>query len=318
MGGVTTGSAAVDSRSIQAAYDVIRPHLRVTPVLELDRTDFGLAAGRLVLKLEQLQHAGSFKTRGAFANLLLRRLPPAGVVAASGGNHGVAVAYAAMRLGVRAKVFVPTVSSPAKIQRIRDYGADLVVDGERYADALAASEAFAARSGALPVHAFDQEETLLGQGTIGLELARQAPDLDTLLVSVGGGGLIGGLAAWYAGAVRVVGVEPEAAPTLFRALEAGRPVDAEAGGIAADSLAPRRVGTLMFPIARAHVERVALVSDAAIRRAQQALWDRARLVAEPGAVAAVAARLEGAYVPAADERVGLVISGGNSTAVEFG
>jgi len=249
MGGVTTGSAAVDSRSIQAAYDVIRPHLRVTPVLELDRTDFGLAAGRLVLKLEQLQHAGSFKTRGAFANLLLRRLPPAGVVAASGGNHGVAVAYAAMRLGVRAKVFVPTVSSPAKIQRIREYGADLVVDGERYADALAASEAWAAREGAASVHAFDGLETLLGQGTLGLELARQAPDLDTLLVPVGGGGLIGGLAAWYAGAVRVVGVEPEAAPTLFRALEAGRPVDAEAGGIAADSLAPRRVGTLMFPIA---------------------------------------------------------------------
>jgi threonine dehydratase len=317
MGGVTTGPAAVDSRSIQAAYDVIRPHLRVTPVLELDLTDFGLAAGRLVLKLEQLQHAGSFKTRGAFANLLLRRLPPAGVVAASGGNHGVAVAYAAMRLGVRAKVFVPTVSSPAKIQRIREYGADLVVDGERYADALAASEAWAAREGAAPVHAFDGLETLLGQGTLGLELARQAPDLDTLLVPVGGGGLIGGLAAWYAGAVRIVGVEPEAAPTLFRALEAGRPVDAEAGGIAADSLAPRRVGTLMFPIARAHVERVALVSDAAIRRAQQALWDRARLVAEPGAVAAVAALLEGAYVPARDERVGLVISGGNTTAVEF-
>jgi len=317
MGGVTTGPAAVDSRSIQAAYDVIRSHLRVTPVLELDRTDLGLAAGRLVLKLEQLQHAGSFKTRGAFANLLLRRLPPAGVVAASGGNHGVAVAYAAMRLGVRAKVFVPTVSSPAKIQRIRDYGADLVVDGERYADALAASEAWAAREGAASVHAFDGLETLLGQGTLGLELARQAPDLDTLLVSVGGGGLIGGLAAWYAGAVRVVGVEPEAAPTLFRALEAGRPVDAEAGGIAADSLAPRRVGTLMFPIARAHVERVALVSDAAIRRAQQVLWDRARLVAEPGAVATVAALLEGAYVPAPDERVGLVISGGNTPAVEF-
>src|SRR5207302_1598630 len=227
-----TGAPAVDPRGIQAAYEVIRPHLRVTPVLELDPADFGLAAGRLVLKLEQLQHAGTFKTRGAFANLLLRRLPPAGVVAASGGNHGVAVAYAAMRLGVRAKVFVPTVSSPAKIQRIRDYGADLVVDGERYADALAASEAWAAREGAASVHAFDGLETLLGQGTLGLELARQAPDLDTLLVSVGGGGLIGGLAAWYAGAVRVVGVEPEAAPTLFRALEAGRPVDAEAAGFA--------------------------------------------------------------------------------------
>ena len=312
-----TGAPAVDPRGIQAAYEVIRPHLRVTPVLELDPADFGLAAGRLVLKLEQLQHAGSFKTRGAFANLLLRRLPPAGVVAASGGNHGVAVAYAAMRLGVRAKVFVPTVSSPAKIRRIRDYGADLVVGGERYADALAASEAWASREGAAPVHAFDAVETLLGQGTLGLELARQTPELDTLLVAVGGGGLIGGIAAWYAGAVRVVGVEPEAAPTLRRALEAGRPVDAEAGGIAADSLAPRRVGELMFPIARAYVARVALVSDAAIRRAQQALWDRVRLVAEPGAAAALAALLDGVYAPAPDERVGVVISGANTTAVDF-
>jgi threonine dehydratase len=308
---------AVDAHSIEAAYDLIRPHLRVTPVVEASPADFGFRGARLVLKLEQLQHAGSFKTRGAFANLLLRRLPPAGVVAASGGNHGVAVAYAAMRLGVRAKVFVPTVSSPAKIQRIREYGADLVVEGERYADALAASEAWAAREGAASVHAYDQRETLLGQGSVGLELARQAPDLDTLLVPVGGGGLVGGIAAWYAGAVRVVGVEPEAAPTLRRALEAGRPVDAEAGGIAADSLAPRRVGELMFPIARAWVARVALVPDAAIRRAQQALWDRVRIVAEPGAAAAFAALLDGAYVPAPDERVGVVITGANTTAVDF-
>src|SRR5204863_6161842 len=219
-----TGAPAVDPRGIQAAYEVIRPHLRVTPVLELDTADFGLAAGRLVLKLEQLQHAGSFKTRGAFANLLLRHLPPAGVVAASGGNHGAAVAYAAMRLGVRARIFVPTVSSPAKIARIRDYGADLVVGGDRYADALAASEAWVREAGAAPVHAFEQEETVLGQGTLGRELATQVPDLDTLLVAVGGGGLIGGIAAWCAGDVRVIGVEPEGAPTLFKALLAGRPV----------------------------------------------------------------------------------------------
>jgi len=287
-------------------------------VMELTGADFGLPAFPLTLKLELFQHAGSFKTRGAFANLLTRPIPASGVVAASGGNHGAAVAYAAMRLGVPAHIFVPTVSSPAKISRIRAYGADLVVGGDRYADALAASQEFAARSGALPVHAFDQEETLLGQGTIGLELARQTPDLDTLLVSVGGGGLIGGIAAWCAGRPRVIGVEPETAPTLTRALAAGKPVDAEAGGIAADSLAPRRVGELMFPIARAHVARVVLVADAAIRRAQEALWDGLRLVAEPGGAAAFSALVGSAYVPAPGERVGVLVSGGNTTAVDFG
>jgi threonine dehydratase len=289
----------------------------VTPVAEVSGADFGLAAFPLTLKLELFQHAGSFKTRGAFTNLLTRRIPAAGVVAASGGNHGAAVAYAARRLGVPVRIFVPTVSSPAKIARIRGYGAELIVGGDRYADALAASEAWAARSGALPVHAFDQEETLLGQGTLALELARQAPGLDTVLVSVGGGGLIGGIAAWCAGAPRVIGVEPEAAPTLTRALEAGKPVDAPAGGLAADSLAPRRVGELMFPIARAHVARVALVSDAAIRQAQEALWEGLRLVVEPGGAAAFSALLSGGYVPGPDERVGVVLSGGNTTAVDF-
>src|SRR6266540_2785551 len=258
----------IDRKSIEEVGTVISPYIRVTPILEVSGVDFGLSSFPLTLKLELLQHSGSFKARGAFANLLLRRIPEAGVVAASGGNHGAAVAYAAMRLGVRAKIFVPTVSSPAKIQRIRAYGADLVVDGERYADALAASEAWVRDTGALPVHAYDQAETLLGQGTLGLELSGQAPALDTVLVAVGGGGLIAGVAAWYGGRVRVIGVEPEAAPTLTEALKAGAPVDAPAGGVAADSLAPRRVGALMFPIARAHIARVALVSDAAIRRAQ--------------------------------------------------
>ena len=308
----------IDRERIERTHSLIRPHIRLTPVMELTGADFGLPAFPLTLKLELFQHAGSFKTRGAFANLLTRSIPAAGVVAASGGNHGAAVAYAAMRLGVPAHIFVPTVSSPAKISLIRGYGADLVVGGDRYADALAASQAFAARSGALPVHAFDQEETLLGQGTIGLELARQAPDLDTLLVSVGGGGLIGGIAAWCAGQPRVIGVEPETAPTLTQALAAGKPVDAEAGGIAADSLAPQRVGELMFPIARAHIARVVLVPDAAIRRAQEALWDGLRLVAEPGGTAAFSALLDGGYVPAPRERVGVLVSGGNTTAVDFG
>jgi threonine dehydratase len=310
-------TAAIDRQRIRAAHATIAPHIRVTPVVEVSGADLGLAAFPLTLKLEQLQHSGSFKARGAFANLLGRTVPAAGVVAASGGNHGAAVAFAAQRLGVPARIFVPTVSSPAKIRRIRQYGADLVVGGERYADALAASQAWVAESGAMPVHAYDQVETLLGQGTLGLELAGQAPGLDTVLVAVGGGGLIGGIAAWYAGSVRVVGVEPRGAPTLFEALRAGRPVDAEAGSIAADSLAPRRVGELMFPIAKAYVERVALVSDDAIRQAQVALWEALRLVAEPGGAAALAALLEGGYVPAAGERVGVVVSGGNTTAVDF-
>ena len=308
----------IDRASIERTYGLITPYIRVTPVVETSGADFGLAAFPLAFKLELFQHAGSFKTRGAFTNLLTRAIPAAGVVAASGGNHGAAVAYAAMRLGVKARIFVPTVSSAAKISRIRAYGADLVVTGDRYADALAASQTWAAESGALPVHAFDQEETLLGQGTLALELTRQAPGLDTLLVSVGGGGLIGGIAAWCGGRPRVIGVEPEAAPTLTRALEAGKPVDAPAGGIAADSLAPRRVGELMFPIAQAHIVRVLLVSDAAIRQAQDALWATLRVVAEPGGAAAFAALLSGAYVPAPGERVGVVVSGGNTTAVDFG
>jgi threonine dehydratase len=307
----------IDRDGIAAVARVIGPYVRVTPVLALKGADFGLPPFSLTLKLEHLQHSGSFKARGAFANLLLRKISAAGVAAASGGNHGVAVAYAARHVGARAKIFVPTVSSPAKVQRIRAYGAELVVVGERYADALAASEAWVAQSGALPVHAFDQVETLLGQGTIGMELAAQAPDLDTLLVPVGGGGLIGGIAAWYAKAVKVIGVEPEAAPTLTEALKARGPVDAPTGGIAADSLAPRRVGDLVFPIAQAYVDRTMLVSDDDIRRAQVALWETARLVAEPGAAAALAALLSRRYAPASGERVGVVISGGNTTAVDF-
>ncbi len=308
---------AVTREGIEAAEAAIRSHIRRTPVVEVSGAAFGLPAFSLTLKLESLQCSGSFKARGAFANLLLRRIPAAGVAAASGGNHGAAVAYAARRLSVPARVFVPTISSAAKIQRIRAYGAHLELVGERYADALGASEEWAAAQGALTVHAFDQVETLLGQGTLGRELNEQAPRLETVLVAVGGGGLLGGVAAWYGGRVRLVGVEPTAAPTLTRALEAGRPVDAEAGGIAADSLAPRRVGELMFPIAQAHVDRVVLVSDDDIREAQRRLWDVLRVVAEPGAAAPLAALLCGAYAPAAEERIGIVISGGNTTAVSF-
>jgi threonine dehydratase len=308
----------LNKQGIAAAQEKIQPFIRRTPVVETDGADCGLGACRVTLKMELLQHAGSFKARGAFANLLLRQVPPAGVVAASGGNHGVAVAYAAKRLGIPARIFLPSVASAAKVLRIRECGADLVVSGERYADALEASLAWAANSGAMQIHAFDQLETLLGQGTVGLEFAQQAPDLDTLLVAVGGGGLIGGIAAWYAGTIRLIGVEPEKAPTLTRALSAGRPVDAEAGGIAADSLAPKQVGALMFPMAQRHVERVILVSDGAIEAAQQYLWDMFRTVTEPGGAAAFAALLSGQYVPGKGERVGVLLCGGNTTAVDFG
>lgn len=308
----------ITPQEIERCAALIQPHIRRTPVIALDASEFGLTANPLTLKLELLQHAGSFKTRGAFTNLLTREVPKAGVVAASGGNHGAATAYAAMKLGQPARIYVPSVSSPAKVQRIRDYGADLVIEGDRYADALAASEVWARQSGALPVPAFDQHETILGQATLGLELAQQAPDIDTLLVAVGGGGLIAGIAAWYRGRIKVIGVEPQAAPTLTRALAAGHPVDAEAGGIAADSLAPRRIGERVYPIAAKFLHGTVLVSDDAIAAAQAALWQTLRIVAEPGGAAAFSALLSGAYRPEPGERIAVVISGGNTTAVDFG
>jgi len=302
---------------IRSTHALIAPHVRRTPVIELEAADFGVQAAALIFKLESLQHAGSFKARGAFANLMTRKVPAVGVAAASGGNHGAAVAFAAMKLKVPARIFVPSVASPTKIKHITDYGAQLVVAGERYADALSASESWVAQSGALAVHAFDQLETILGQASVALELEQQTRELDTLLVAVGGGGLIAGIAAWYQGRIKVVGIEPERAPTLTRAFEAGRPVDAQAGGIAADSLAPRRVGELVFPIVQQFVSGTVLVSDDAIRDAQRLLWQRLRIVAEPGGAAALAALSSGRYEPRADERVAVLICGGNTAAVDF-
>src|SRR5882757_7343393 len=286
---MSNASDAVNPEQIARCEKLIRPYIRRTPVVEIDAADVGLAPGSVFLKLELFQHSGSFKARGAFANLLARKVPAAGVVAASGGNHGAAVAYASMKLKVPAKIFIPSVCSPAKIARIREYGADLVIEGDRYADALAASEAWVQKTDAMPVHAFDQDETMLGQGTIGMELDEQVPDIDTLLVSVGGGGLIAGIAAWYAGRIKVIGVEPSASPTLTKALEAGRPVDAEAGGLAADSLAPRRVGARGFPIVQKYAPQTVLVSDDEIAAAQATLWRALRIVAEPGGAAAFSA-----------------------------
>jgi threonine dehydratase len=310
-------ATAPDPAAITANEARIRPHVRRTPLLTVDGGDLGVPGLRCVFKLEFLQHAGSFKSRGAFTHLLTQPIPQAGVVAASGGNHGAAVAYAARRLGRRATIFVPQTASPAKIAQIRAAGADLRLVGERYADALAASEAFVAETGALAIHAYDQYETLLGQASVALEFEQDAPRLDALLVAVGGGGLIGGIAAWYRSRVRLIGIEPESAPTLAMALAAGKPVDAPAGGIAADSLAPRRVGALPYAIAERHVAQVALVSDAAIREAQRTLWRELRVVAEPGGAAAFAAVTSGAVRLEPGSTVGILLCGANTTAVDF-
>jgi threonine dehydratase len=297
---------------IRAAYARIKAHVRRTPVLRVDAQDFGVTLRHpLALKLEFLQHTGTFKPRGAFNNLLSRPVPAAGVAAASGGNHGAAVAYAAERLGHKATIFVPDVSSPVKIARIKSYGADARVGGARYADALEQSETFIAQSGALSVHAYDAPETVTGQGTVGLEWEEDAPDLDTVLVAVGGGGLISGIAAWYGRRVKVVGVEPECSRALHASLEAGRPVDVTVESIAADSLGARNTGQLVYDIARASVDHVALVPDDAIVAAQRLMWDRLRAAAEPGGAAALAALVSGAYKPRADEKVGVLLCGAN-------
>ncbi len=288
---------------IAVAEPLIRPYIRRTPLLDVD----GVA-----VKVESMQVAGSFKARGAFTNMLARQIPSAGVVAASGGNHGAAVAYAAKRLGVPCKIFIPEVSSPAKVERIRSYGAELVIVPGTYSDAYAASLVDAAESGALQIHAFDSVETILGQGTIAKEIEEQAPHLDSLLVAVGGGGLIAGIATWFGKRMRVVAVEPEGAPTLTHAVTAGAPIDAPTGSIANDSLAPRRVGERVYEILKRSLDRVVLVSDEEIRAGQTALWEKARIVAEPGGAAAYCALLAGKYRPEAGERVGVVVSGGNT------
>jgi threonine dehydratase len=321
-----TTRAAADAltpAAVEAVESRIREYVRCTPVISIDRAEFGLPAGPLTLKLEFLQHSGSFKVRGAFANLLLRDVPAAGVTAASGGNHGAAVAYAAGVLGVPAKIFVPEVSSPAKTSRIRSYGADLVIEGATYSDALAVSQKWITESGAMPVHAFNQPETVLGAGSVGLEIRRQAPDVVTVLAAVGGGGLLSGIAtacgmSGEQSEIKVVGVEPEGAPSMSEALAAGRPVDAATGSVAVDSLAPRQVGELTFSVVSRRVHSVVLVSDEAILQAQQALWDTLRVVGEPGGCTALAALLSGSYVPEPGESVAVVVSGANTTAVSFG
>lgn len=300
---------------IRAAHLRIAPRIRRTPVLDSGRGAFGSDAS-VNLKLEFLQHAGSFKTRGAFNALLAATVPEAGIAAASGGNHGAAVAYAARELGHPARIFVPEIANPAKIELIRRCGAAIVIAGARYADAQGACDAYVAESGALPIHPFSAVETMAGQGTVACEWDEQVDGLDTALVAVGGGGLVSGMAAWWAGApgaarMKVVGVEPDGSRALSAALAAGRPVDVDVQSIAADSLGARNVGDLVLRAAQDHVDHVALVPDGAIVEAQRVLWRDVRIATEPGGAAALAALLSGAYRPARGERVGVLLCGAN-------
>lgn len=305
----------ITREAITRAASRIAPHVRKTPVVEMAVEGLDHP---VTLKLELLQHAGSFKSRGAFNTLLQADVGQGGVATASGGNHGAAVAYAARQLGHSAKIFVPEISSPAKVARIASYGAEIVQQGANYSEALALCEAHVAASGAVSVHAYDAETTLEGQGTLARELEAQAPGLDTLLVAVGGGGLIGGIAAWYQSNVKVVGVEPVTCSTLHASLAAGERVPVKTSGLAADSLGATTVGRLMFDIAKDHISEVALVSDDDIRDAQRKLWREMQLVTEPGGAAAFAALLSGAYRPEKDERVGVVVCGANTSMDVFG
>jgi threonine dehydratase len=295
--------------TIEAAHARIAPHIRRTPVWTLPGA-FG-HDGPVSLKLEFLQHAGSFKARGAFNTLLSQPASSAGVAAASGGNHGAAVAYAARQLGVKAHIFVPEISSPAKVAVIRSHGADVVIGGARYSDAQDACDRYVAETGALRVHPFAAASTMAGQGTAALEWEQDGSGLDTVLVAVGGGGLISGIASWWAGRVKIVGVEPEGSRALHAALEAGGPMDVDVNSIAADSLGARNTGELVFEICRERVDYVALVTDAAIRDAQKALWRDWRMALEPGGAAALAALTSGAYRPRSGERVGVLLCGAN-------
>jgi threonine dehydratase len=321
MGG-TAGDMGQDQLitkdDIEAASARIKGRVRRTPVVEVEPGAFGVAVP-LVLKLELLQHTGSFKPRGAFNRILAAADGATRVIAASGGNHGLGVAHAARELGIPAEIFVPETSSRVKVERLRALGVDVTVTGRYYADAYTASERRAQETGALVVHAYDQPEVAAGQGTLARELAAQVPDLDTVLVAVGGGGLLAGVATWFAEpppdglpAVRVVAVETEQTPTLTRALAAGEPVDLEVGGVAADSLGARRIGAQGFAAATRSAIQTLLVSDDAVMAARKALWDQLRVAAEPGGAAALAAVITGAYRPAPGERVAVIVCGGNT------
>jgi threonine dehydratase len=306
----------ITQEDIRSAARRIAPYVRTTPVVQLEAGWFDVP-GDTFLKLESLQVTGSFKPRGAFNRLLSESLSPSGVVAASGGNHGIAVAYAAQKLGVRAEIYVPSLATALKRKMLTDLGAKIVVAGNTYVEALAASEVRAAESGALNVHAFDHAATVAGQGTVAMELDAQLPDIDTVLISVGGGGFIGGIATWFSRRIKVVSVEPMQCPTLNRALQARVPVDVETGGIAADSLGCRRIGDVPFSVLLPAVSDSVLVSDEQIRDAQMVLWEKFRIASEPGGATAFAALVSGAYVRSPGEKIAVVICGGNADPASF-
>ena len=306
----------ITGSEVRAAAARIAGHVRVTPLIEADERAFPPAA-KVWLKLEQLQHTGSFKVRGAFNRILSAAeqggLPAAGVVAASGGNAGLAVAYAAARYGLPARVYVPAAAPPVKVARLREYGAEVVLGGDKYADAYEAAVKSAARTGALFCHAYDQPEICAGQGTLGLELLEQADgEVDTVLVAVGGGGLLAGVAAATEGRASVTGVEPAAIPTLNAALAAGQPTGVAVSGVATDSLGASRLGDIAYAVAARTGVRSVLVSDDDIIAARKRLWEHYRLAAEHGGVTALAALIAGAYQPAEGERVAVVICGANT------
>lgn len=309
---------SVTTEDVETAYGVISPHIRRTPILRIEPQDAGLAVGLppVALKLEFLQHTGSFKARGALVNVMTRDVPAAGIAAASGGNHGAAVAWAARQKGVHATIFVPSIAPPAKIARIKEYGAEVHVGGEHFSEALAACRAHMAESGAMGIHAFDQAETLAGQGTVALEFVADA-DVDTILVAVGGGGLIGGMAAWAAGRCRIISVEPENAASMHAAFAAGAPIEVPVSGLAADSLGAPQVGALPFAVAQDFVAATLTVPDSAIDAAMRHLWARCRIVAEPGGATALAPLLCGAYRPAKGERIGVLLCGADTGVVKF-
>ncbi|HJQ60123.1 MAG TPA: serine/threonine dehydratase [Vineibacter sp.] len=316
MPDAATATPILSPDAVAAAYVRIKPHVRHTPVIDLPAGAFGLA-NRLALKLESLQHSGSFKGRGAFHKLLLRPPGPAGVIAASGGNHGAAVAYAARALGHRAEIFVPTIAAPAKVERLKSYGASVHQVGAVYAEARAASEARAAETGAQTVAAYDDPEVFVGAGTTALEFELQSA-FDTLLVAVGGGGLIAGCALWCGARTRVIAVETDGTPTLHAALAAGQPVDVAISGLAADALGASRIGAPNFEIARRLVAGSVLVSDDAVRAAQRALWTELRIMAEPAGAAGLAALLSGAYKPSPAEKTGILVCGANLDPASLG
>jgi threonine dehydratase len=306
----------INPDDIIAAAARIDAHVHKTPLWALPGRALGLPAGtpdfEVLLKLEHLQRSGSSKARGMFNRLLSNTIPAAGVIAASGGNAGIATAVAARALGVRAEVFVPSVSSPAKRARLAALGATVVIAGDAYAEALEACETRQRETGALMTHAYDQPEVVAGAGTLAREVELQeAGTPDSVLVSVGGGGLIAGIAAWFAGRARVIALEPELAPTLYRAREAGAPVDVAVSGIAADSLGARRIGRIAWEVAQRHVAQAELLTDDAIRAAQRFMWTELKLAVEPAAALPLAALQSGVVRPRAGERVVLIVCGAN-------